>query len=225
MLLWDVSCSERELVLLAVCHSQCALHIHQLPHFIFFFFSNLLVLEWFGILGMNKTHCMLPVLSPAGWYFLLTKDTGLLKKRKGAQKKKATPCFQDASVTNRFSHRNLPASSFPVSLCVVLCTQLAEELFLGLLFFFAERRVHGARTNSRIWGNGKAVCYKANLYYSQILVRSHEAWGVSPVPGKQTRVAAASLPPSSSSQTAGVGGQEARVSSQTMLPSYHWCPK
>lgn len=67
-------CSERELVLLAVCHSLCALRIHQLPRSILFFF-NLSALEWFGILSRNKPQCLLPILSPQGWYFLLTKDT------------------------------------------------------------------------------------------------------------------------------------------------------
>lgn len=79
-------CSERELVLLAVCHSQCALHIYQLPHFFFFFF-NLLALEWFGILSMNKTHCMLPILSRRGGvsFWLRTQNS---QKKKGSTKKK-----------------------------------------------------------------------------------------------------------------------------------------
>lgn len=77
-------CSERELVLLAVCHSQCALHIYQLPHF-FFFFSSLSALAWFRIHSMNKTHFLLPIFSP--WdgisFWPRTQDS---QKRKGTQK-------------------------------------------------------------------------------------------------------------------------------------------
>lgn len=147
-----------------------------------------------------------------------------LKNRKGAHtQKKGTPCFQDVSITNRFNHKNLPASSFPVSLRVVLSAE-SSGAFPRPFVFFAKSHVHAARINSRIWEDIGAVCYKANFHYWQILVGSHGAWGVSVVSGKQTPAAAASLP-SSSSQTAGVGGQEARVSSQRMLLSYHRCPK
>lgn len=52
---------------------------------------------------------------------------------------------------------------------------------------FAKSRMDGARINSHFWENIEAILYKVSLYYLQILVGSHEAWGVSLVPGKQTQ--------------------------------------
>lgn len=99
-------CSERELVVLAVCHSLSALHIHQYPRFIF---VNLLALERFRILGMNKTHCMLPFRGGIS-FWPRTQDSYGRKKTTTTKTnvQKALWCFQDVSITNRCNHKIIP---------------------------------------------------------------------------------------------------------------------
>lgn len=127
-------CSERELVLLAVCHSQRALHyIYQLPHL--FFFSSLSALAWFGILSMNKTHLLLPIFSPQDGisFWPRTQDS---QKRKGAQNipQQCCSCRMSVLPTDSTTKIVLP-HPFLYLYVLFFCTELAQELFQDLLFY------------------------------------------------------------------------------------------
>ena len=66
--LWDPPLFRKGISFISsVSFTMCLTHLPASSfHFSFFFFFNLLALQWFGILGVNKTHCMLPILSPRG---------------------------------------------------------------------------------------------------------------------------------------------------------------